>query len=151
MREDNLVSTNLFTIGYERRTPDELIDKLRKANIRRLVDIRELPLSRKRGFSKTALGNALTEVDIEYVHIRALGNPKPIREMYWKGMIEQGAQLYRRHIRNGSRAAMVKLSKSLGNRRTCLMCVERESDVCHRAVLIDELEALVENLRVTHL
>ena len=142
---------NLFTIGYERRTPDELIGELSKARVQRVVDVRELPLSRKRGFSKTALGNALAEVNIEYVHIRALGNPKPIREMYWEGKIEQGAQLYRRHIRNGSQAAMVELSESLGNRRTCLMCVERESNVCHRAVLIDELEPLVRNLRVTHL
>ncbi len=37
--------------------------------------MRALPLSRRPGFSKTALRGALEEAGIEYVHLKALGTP----------------------------------------------------------------------------
>jgi len=66
------VSAKLFTVGYEGRSIDELVDALRAAGVERLVDVRELPLSRRKGFSKTALGDTLRDAGIEYIHVRAL-------------------------------------------------------------------------------
>ncbi|MBA3393051.1 MAG: DUF488 domain-containing protein [Deltaproteobacteria bacterium] len=43
--------------------------------IDRVIDVRDLPLSRRRGFSKTPLATALTAHGIEYVHLRQAGNP----------------------------------------------------------------------------
>src|SRR5215208_2853638 len=63
----------VFTIGYEQHAePSSLVDALRTAGVRRLVDVRELPLSRRRGFSKTALAAALATAEIEYQHVREL-------------------------------------------------------------------------------
>ena len=45
----------IFTIGYEKSTIDEFVDRLADAEIEVLVDVRELPLSRKKGFSKNGL------------------------------------------------------------------------------------------------
>ena len=42
----------IFTIGYEKSTIDDFVSRLADADIDVLVDVRELPLSRKRGFSK---------------------------------------------------------------------------------------------------
>lgn len=42
--------TALYTVGYEGLALDELLDRLRHERIDRLIDIRELPLSRRRGF-----------------------------------------------------------------------------------------------------
>lgn len=151
MCEDYSMPTELFTIGYEQRTQDELIRELRTAGVRRLVDVRELPLSRKRGFSKSALGEALAEAQIEYQHVRALGNPKPIRELYWDGKVELGAARYREHLSNGSRSAVIDLAEALDSIQTCLMCVERDNAVCHRAVLVAELELVLDRLHVTNL
>ena len=53
------VAPKLFTVGYEGRALDEMIAELVRAGVERLVDVRELPLSRRRGFSKTALGESL--------------------------------------------------------------------------------------------
>jgi hypothetical protein len=106
----------LFTVGYEGRSVDELLDELRAAGVERLVDVRELPLSQRRGFSKTALGDALREAGILYVHVKALGNPKPNRERYWAGDVEGGAAVYRAHLNNGSRSALIELAESLGDR-----------------------------------
>src|SRR3954471_22699032 len=70
-----MVRTALFTIGYEGRALDELLAILRANKIDRLIDVRDLPLSRRRGFSKTPLGNAARDAGIEYVHLREAGNP----------------------------------------------------------------------------
>jgi uncharacterized protein (DUF488 family) len=71
------MSTTLFTIGYEGHpTPGSMVTTLQGADVERLLDVRELPLSRRRGFSKTLLSATLAEHGIRYDHERALGNPK---------------------------------------------------------------------------
>jgi uncharacterized protein (DUF488 family) len=145
------VTPKLFTVGYEGRSVDELIAELVGAGVERLVDVRELPLSRRRGFSKTALGDALRNAGIEYVHVRALGNPKPNRQRYWAGDIEGGAAVYRKHLNNGSRGALIELAESLGDDPSCLLCFERNHVECHRDVIVDALQELHPDLRVSHL
>lgn len=145
------VSPKLFTVGYEGRSLDELVEALRVAGVERLVDVRELPLSRRRGFSKTTLGEVLREAGIEYVHVKALGNPKPNRERYWSGDVEGGAAVYRKHLNNGSRSALVELAESLGENAACLLCFERDHTECHRDVIVEELEGLEPRLTVSHL
>src|SRR5437660_547721 len=68
--------TGVVGVGYEGRTIDEFVNSLLRQGIQRLVDVRLTPLSRKRGFSKTALGLALEAAGITYEHRSALGNPK---------------------------------------------------------------------------
>jgi hypothetical protein len=145
------VTLRLFTVGYEGRSLDELIAELVDAGIDRLIDVRELPLSRRRGFSKTALSDALHKVDIEYVHVKALGNPKPNRERYWAGDVKGGAAVYRKHLNNGSRSALIELADSLENDPACLLCFERDHTECHRDVIVEALQELRPHLTVSHL
>ena len=65
----------IFTIGYEGATMDDFLSALKQAGVERVIDVRALPLSRRPGFSKTPLQNALAEAGIEYVHLKALGTP----------------------------------------------------------------------------
>jgi uncharacterized protein (DUF488 family) len=142
----------LFTIGYENHSsPASLIDALRVAGVRRLVDVRELPLSRRRGFSKTALAEALGDAAIEYEHVRALGNPKQYRELYKNGRAREGKQRYRKHLHNGSYGALVELGETLARIPTCILCVEAEHEDCHRAVIVEALQARLGTLKVVHL
>jgi uncharacterized protein (DUF488 family) len=145
------VTPKLFTVGYQGRSLEELITELVEAGVERLVDVRELPLSRRRGFSKTALSDALREAGIEYVHVKSLGNPKPNRERYWGGDIEGGAAVYRKHLNNGSRSALVDLAESLGDDAACLLCFERDHTECHRGVIVEALQELQPDLAVSHL
>jgi uncharacterized protein (DUF488 family) len=141
----------LFTIGYENhRSPDTLIDALRDAGVRRLVDVRELPLSRRRGFSKTLLASALEDADIEYVHVRALGNPKAYRDLYKAGRVAEGERHYRKHLHNGSYPALVELGETLDD-ATCLLCFEASHETCHRSVIVEALEERVDDIDVVHL
>ena len=58
----------LFTLGYDGLTIDAFIARLQAAQVKTVVDVRELPLSRKKGFSKTAFCTALATHGIAYLH-----------------------------------------------------------------------------------
>ena len=141
----------LYTVGYEGLSLPEFLDRLVQAGISRLVDVRELPLSRRPGFSKTKLAAALGELGIEYVHARPLGNPKSNRERYRAGDVEGGAEVYRRSLHNGSYPALLKLAEGLDDEPTCLMCFERDHEHCHRAVIVESLAQLRPDVPVAHL
>ncbi len=64
---------SLWTIGYERLTPDALVAELRAAGVRRLLDVRYRPQSRRPGMSKTRLAARLAQDGIDYEHRKTLG------------------------------------------------------------------------------
>jgi uncharacterized protein (DUF488 family) len=141
----------LFTIGYAGRTVDELIVALHKAGVTRVVDVRELPLSRRHGFSKSLLAERLELASIRYEHVRALGNPKPFRDLYREGDIDRGAHEYRNHLHNGSYPALIELADSIAGQTTCLLCVEESHAVCHRAVIAGAIVERLPRIAVVHL
>lgn len=122
----------LFTIGYEGRELAELIAILSAKRIQRVIDIRELPLSRRRGFSKTPLGEALRAHDIEYVHMREAGNP--YRKQ--KDVIprEQLLAKYEHHIDNADEV-VEHVADTARGRRAALLCYEAAPEECHRSLL----------------
>jgi uncharacterized protein (DUF488 family) len=141
----------LFTIGYEGSSPEGLLDRLREAEVEVVVDVRELPLSRRAGFSKTPLSQFLATAGIRYEHVRALGNPKKYRDRYKRGDVEGGARAYRAHIHNGSYPALVQLADSIAEERTCLLCVEATHEACHRAVIAGAVAERLPRVAVVHL
>src|ERR1043165_776305 len=116
----------LYTIGYQGRTLDELLAMLAHAEVARVVDIRELPLSRRRGFSKTPLGDALRATGIDYVHARIAGNPHRREDDPLAG--------YRTHL-NASRSVVTAVADLAREQRTALLCYEVEPRECHRGIL----------------
>lgn len=128
------------SVGYERhRHASEFASLLRLARVERLIDVRELPISRRRGYAKTALAEALAVEGVEYVHMRALGNPKPFRDMYKAGRVREGRAAYERHLLGERVDALRELVPLLEERRSALMCVEHDAAICHRAVIFDAL------------
>jgi len=88
----------LATIGYEGSVLPDFINTLISAGIKRLIDIREVPLSRKQGFSKRALSEALSGAGLHYAHLRALGDPKAGREAARKGDRHTFVRIYSNHL-----------------------------------------------------
>jgi len=122
----------LYTIGYEGRSLDELIAMLGAAEIELVIDIRELPLSRRRGFSKTPLGAALGGAGIEYVHLRAAGNP--YRREKDRLTRPQLLAKYARHLRTAT-TAIATVADAARGRRAALLCYEHDPGECHRSLL----------------
>src|SRR3954464_14665968 len=96
----------IWTIGYERLLPDELVAELRAAGVQRLIDVRYRPQSRRAGMSKTRLGELLREHGIAYEHRRALGTPPDIRWLYKHGRVAEGAPAFREHLEAASSGAL---------------------------------------------
>ncbi len=139
----------IFTIGYEGTTVAEFINALRKAGVRRLIDVRALPLSRRPGFSKTALRGAVEEAGIEYVHLKALGTPPDGRAAARAGRHADLERIYTGQLELPEAIAQSALMLALANEvPSALLCMEREPAHCHRSLL---LSAVAGDAEVVHL
>lgn len=129
----------VWTVGYEGHSPESLVLRLRAAKIERLVDIRELPLSRKAGFSKSALALGMGAAGIAYTHLKALGTPRAIRHAY---KADDDHVAFRRgylaHVKANAEA-VAELERLATAERCALMCVEKDPEHCHRTLLGDVL------------
>ncbi len=125
----------LSTIGYEGASLDAFIATLKAAKVTLLLDVRELPISRRRGFSKTALSGALSKAGIAYQHERALGAPKLVRHRLREdGDYERYFADFREYLAT-QRPLLDDLASSLSGRVT-LLCYERNAAECHRSVVV---------------
>lgn len=141
----------LHTLGYEGVTLAAFIAQLKKARVATVADVRELPLSRKRGFSKTALSAALERVGIGYVHLPALGCPKPIRERYkHDGDWSAYTRAFGKHLDSNS-AAVLGLARRATESRICLVCFEADFNFCHRSIVAAAAAKNSKILRTVHL
>jgi uncharacterized protein (DUF488 family) len=132
--------TRLYTIGYEGTNLLSFITSLLTQEVRVLADVRAVPLSRKRGFSKRSLGAALEAVGIDYVHLRELGNPPPGRLAAKEGNYDRFERIYRHHLRSDTAQEKLRYLVELARaNRTCLVCFEREPIECHRSIIASSL------------
>jgi uncharacterized protein (DUF488 family) len=132
--------SSLFTIGYEGRNIDEFVKILQHSRIKRVVDIREIPLSRKRGFSKTKLLERLASEGIAYAHIRELGSPKVIRHALRKDWdYDKFFRAFDHHLLQ-HKDAVERVYQYLNEGATCLMCFERHPEKCHRSLVVRQIK-----------
>jgi uncharacterized protein (DUF488 family) len=146
-----VISPTLFTIGYRGRSSSEFVERLRAAGVERVVDVRELPLSRRPGFSKSQLAAALRNAGIGYQHARALGNPKANRERWRSGDTTGGAVAFRRHLREAGGAALGELADAVPKETICLVCVEESHLDCHRSLIAGAIAERIPRVAVVHL
>ena len=131
---------NLLTIGYEGLKIDEFIERLKKFKVTRLIDVRDRPLSRKAGFSKSVLRERLENERIEYVHVKSLGSPADIREkLKQDGDYGYFFEEYSRHL-SKNLDAIELLHQFLYDGVNCIMCFERSAEKCHRSVVANKIK-----------
>jgi uncharacterized protein (DUF488 family) len=140
----------IYTVGYEGVSLEDFLQRLRRAHVRLVVDVRGVPLSRKRGFSKTALSAALGAAGLEYRHMRELGCPKPIRDQYRAdGDWERYTTAFMIHLHK-QKAAVGELAQVCKDLRTALLCYEADPDECHRTYVARAVASLIGG-RVEHI
>ena len=140
----------LYLTGYEKETIEEFLDKLEKSGITTVIDVREIPLSRKNGFSKVNLKKILRERGIDYYHFPELGSPSKIRgELKATGDYLEFFRAYRKHARNKLAAVKSVLNLIQNKKHSALLCFEKDCDLCHRTILASELLKLNPQLQVT--
>lgn len=144
--------TSLFTIGYEGVGIENWVEILKQNGISLVIDVREKPISRKKGFSKTILCDILTNNDINYLHMGILGSPPDLRsELHATQNYPSFFGKYLGYLRKQSGALKIVISK-VNKDTTCLMCFEKDPLKCHRSVIADYLLAKYPgDVRVEHL
>ncbi|AGH50482.1 hypothetical protein G432_13820 [Sphingomonas sp. MM-1] len=127
----------IFTIGYEGATQADFIAALRDAGVKRVIDVRAVPLSRKPGFSKTVLAAGLKEAGIDYVHLKPLGTPPAGREAARKGDRAGLESVYAGQLAQPDAiVAAARMIELAGEAPSALLCFERDPAACHRSLLL---------------
>lgn len=133
---------SLATIGYEAQTQEQVIDKLVRAGVEVVVDVRAIAASRRAGFSKNVLAASLAEAGIDYVHLRDLGTPKSGRDAARKGRVAEMRRIYEAHL--AEPATQLQLAQAAGiarDRATALLCYEADPAGCHRRIVAERIRA----------
>ncbi|MBA4353865.1 MAG: hypothetical protein C0409_04165 [Novosphingobium sp.] len=126
----------IWTIGYEQATVAGVVAALRNAGVEVLADVRALPLSRRPGFSKSALAAAMQAAGIEYMHFKPLGTPADGRAAARRNDHAALSRIYAGQLELPEAiAAGARLADIATGRRVALLCYEREAHGCHRTLL----------------
>ena len=140
----------LHTFGYEGLTIEQFVSRLRASGVKTIIDVRELPLSRKTGFSKRSFAEHLSAAGIAYAHMPTLGCPKAIRNRYkadgnW-GKYEKAFSAYLQ-----TRSAEIKeLAEIAKSTEACLVCFEADFTRCHRRI-VGQAAAVKGRVQLAHI
>ena len=130
----------VFTIGYEGTSISAFISTLVASGVEVLIDVRAVALSRKPGFSKSALATHLERAGIEYLHLVELGDPPQGRSAAREGDYTAFRRIYSRHLsKRKSLDALERVNVIARQRAICLMCFERNPATCHRSLIAGRL------------
>lgn len=134
----------IATIGYEKANLSDFVQTLEVCEIDILVDIRDRAQSRRPGFSKSALSVAVGEAGIEYVHYKALGDPKEGRDAARSGNFDLFQKIFLEVMKtDAAQSAFTEVKELAKNYNICLMCYERDQRECHRKIVADQLEEVL--------
>jgi uncharacterized protein (DUF488 family) len=146
------LSVRLFTIGFAETSAAHFFGLLRRAQIKRLIDVRLNNTSQLAGFTKKDdLSFFVQEMcGIEYRHEPTLA---PTQEMLDAFKKRKGSwQTYEREFNNlmATRAIQKCVSPELID-SACLLCSEKTPGHCHRRLVAEYLQRHWPDLVVTHL
>jgi uncharacterized protein (DUF488 family) len=142
----------LSTIGYQGTNVDDFFQVLIQNEIEIIIDIREYPISRKKGFSKSALSQLAETYDILYIHFNSLGCPREIRNDYRQDRDwDRYSRRFLSYLETKS-DEVDKLAKLVQLNNSCLLCFEANPDHCHRIYVADEISSrLCSDIAIKHL
>jgi len=141
-------ATSFCTVGYEQNDPASFLKLLDQRGVELVIDVRQMPLSRKKGFSKNQLRALLAGAGIDYLHMQTLGAPKEIRNrLRENGSWPEYVLGYEKVLkqRQDDIQTLIELAQQ---KRICLLCFERRPEECHRSLVAAEMEKLSDRYSV---
>lgn len=137
--------TTVWTVGHSTHPIDTFLDLLRGAGIRRLVDVRTAPGSRRHPqFSRESLAASLEEAGIAYEwRGEELGGWRKARpDSRHTAIRSAGFRGYADHMETeGFRGTLGRLLDEARRGPTAVMCAEALWWRCHRSMLADAIVA----------
>jgi uncharacterized protein (DUF488 family) len=144
--------TNLYTIGFTKKSAKVFFSKLRNAGITKLIDIRLNNVSQLAGFAKRDdLVYFLKELcECDYMHMPDFAPTKEILDGYKKKQIDWNEYARRFSKLIKERKIEEKITaKELNN--TCFLCSEPTPEQCHRRLVAEYLKEKLDDIEITHL
>ena len=143
----------IYTIGFAKKSAETFFGALRKAGIKRLIDIRRNNTSQLAGFTKRDdLRFFLKEIcDADYVHEPLLAPTVEILNSYKKKKISWQEYEQRFLSLLAERKVEEKIDQSLFNGPTVLLCSEAKADHCHRRLVLEYLQTKWGNIEALDL
>ena len=132
--------------GYEGADLDAFVTSLARSQVSLLIDVRLNAISRKRGFSKRGLAQALADGGIGYEHAPELGNPGWNRPGFSGSPAELATarDTYRQLIQSEEASSRLDaISQAAATAVVAVLCVESDERLCHRYVVLRELRSRV--------
>lgn len=132
----------LCTIGYEGRTLEGFLNVLIQDDVTVLCDVRQNPMSRKYGFSKSTLQKSCEGVGIRYEHLPELGiASENRRELKTQKDYDTLFDAYTHDSLPNQLKVLKKIMSWIErSERVALACYERLPEQCHRTCVATELE-----------
>jgi uncharacterized protein (DUF488 family) len=135
-----MTSPSLYTLGHSNRSLEDFLELLVASDVRRLVDVRSRPYSRRHPqFSREPLAEALRAQGVDYVWMgETLGGHRHARpdsphlalEPDWRGYADHA-------LTPEFDAALDTLERLASEQPTAVMCAERLPEHCHRRFIAD--------------
>lgn len=142
----------LFTIGHSTRDIDDFVALLQSHGIRRLMDVRRFPGSRRYPqFGSEALAHTLAMHGIAYEHVEALGGRRPTSATSpngaWRNASFRGYADYM--MTAEFQDALGRLLEQASDEDVVVMCAEAVPWRCHRNLIADA--AVARGVAVRHI
>jgi len=131
-----------FTAGYQGHNIETFLDLLMSHGVEQLIDVRQLPFSRKPDFSKKRLTAHLAGAGIAYTHLAALGTPKPLRDEVRRTHDFPAFFAAMQAIIAAQPEALREALELARARQSVLLCFEANHAECHRLVVAQTIERL---------
>jgi len=143
----------LCTIGFTKKTARQFFEILRRAGVKKLVDIRLNNRSQLAGFTKKEdLEYFLQTIcGASYHHLPALAPTQDILDDLKKrnGTWSQYEERFQKLMRE--RGAIEKLEKEFLEEPSCLLCSEATAEHCHRRLVAEAIKRRWPELEIVHL
>jgi uncharacterized protein (DUF488 family) len=144
------MSKEIFSIGHSNRAFEEFAALLVENEIELLADVRTIPMSRANPqFNKDTFPEALSEYNIEYVHLPKLGGRRGMSSTksantFWDNSSFRNYADYA--LTKEFREGLLELEELATQNRTAYMCSEAVWWRCHRRIITDYLLSLKWNV-----
>jgi uncharacterized protein (DUF488 family) len=142
----------LLTIGHSNRPIEALLAMLREAGVKRLVDVRAIPRSRRwPQYNAEPLKRSLAEAGIDYLwRGEALGGLRKTSPGSPHVAIDDAFRGFADHMATPAFAAAIdELLETAARTPTAIMCAEKLPAECHRSLIADYV--LARGVEVLHL
>jgi uncharacterized protein (DUF488 family) len=141
-----------YTVGYQGHSIETFLDLVLAHGLAQIIDVRQLPFSRKPDFSKKRFATHLADAGMMYTHLVALGTPKPLRDEV-RRTHDYPAFFVAMEALVAEQPAAVREALEIAHARpAALLCFEANVEECHRLTVAQAMvQASLEECEVIHL